>query len=53
MLYNGIGIYDYVFRPIIRLSSGNSESITFKITIADFIQDQNEISVLLLQNAHQ
>jgi len=42
-----------VFRPIVWLSSGNSENMNFKITIADFIQDQNEITVILLQNAHQ
>jgi hypothetical protein len=53
MLYYGIWIHDYVLRPIIWLSSYNSENIKFKITIADFIQDQNETSVLLLQNAQQ
>jgi len=49
MLYYGIWIYDYVFLSMIWLSSGNSEHTKFKITIADLIQDQNEVSALLLK----
>ena len=44
-------MHGYMFRPIIRSPSGNSDNINLKITIANYIEGQIEISVLELHSA--